>query len=911
MKPYQRLPLKPPFFGPIRTLALLISLLVGGLTFTCSLMPDNELQLSEEDSIVIIGNTFAERMHLFGYFETLLHAKYPEHQLRVRNMGWSADELTLRPRPKGFGDLHRYLAEQKADVILACFGMNESFKGAEGLGQFREDLDAFIDDIQAHQYNGRSAPRIVLVSPIAHENLGGDLPDPAQRNENLKLYTGAMAEAARQHELLFVDLFAPTRELMDSGSDRNLTFNGIHLTEYGYWRVSQIMARSLGLVSDAVPPDTAGNAAAEELRRAIYEKNYYFFIRWRGPNAEYIHGERNKMGGAENLPEEMAEYDQIIDAYDQKIWQMAKPSPEQVWKQVPQGNPVWHPTPQYKATAPGPQGPDEYEGVKVLSPKESLRAFRLPKGYAINLFASEEEFPIANPMAMNFDAEGRLWVANTPTWPQPIPGEQPMDSIVILEDTDQDGVADKHTVFLDKLNMIHGFALGDGGAYISQVPDIIHAKDTDGDNQADEVRTVLHGFGAEDVEHSINNYRWGPGGAVYFMEGTFFHTQVETPYGPRRLYNAGVFRYRPGAERFDALISYQFANPWGQVFDHWGQWLLLDASGGNYYYRPILSANFVYPKSKQRRRGSPPLSFAPEDTAPSAGIELIRNRHFPKEAQGRLVVNELPMHGFLGTYWYDIKEKGTTYEVKRIAPHLVATRDPFYRPTAVTFGPDGAMYVIDFCSPVIENTAFHKRDPGRDHYRGRVWRITYPANPLLKQPSIVGEPSPVLLDLLKEYENTTRHFARRELQQRNPDEVMPDLEKWVAALDPADPQHERLLLEALWIYQGLEVVEPDLLNRLLQAKDYRARAAATGVLRYWQDRIDNSIDLLAKLVEDEHIRVRLEAVLACGFSSSERAPEVALQAAKFTMDPGIQKALDDTMNFFERSRSTELGSTRR
>ena len=176
----------------------------------------------------------------------------------------------------------------------------------------------------------------------------------------------------------------------------------------------------------------------------------------------------------------MAEYDQIIDAYDQKIWQMAKPGPEQVWQQLPQGNPVWYPTPQYKATAPGPQGPDEYQGVKVLSPRESLRAFRLPKGYAINLFASEEDFPVANPMAMNFDAEGRLWVANTPTWPQPIPGEQPSDSIVILEDTDQDGVADKHTVFIDKLNMIHGFALGDGGAYISQVPDIIHAKDTDG-----------------------------------------------------------------------------------------------------------------------------------------------------------------------------------------------------------------------------------------------------------------------------------------------------------------------------------------------------------------------------------------------------------------------------------------------
>lgn len=126
----------------------------------------------------------------------------------------------------------------------------------------------------------------------------------------------------------------------------------------------------------------------------------------------------------------------------------------------------------------------------------------------------------------------------------------------------------------------------------------------------------------------------------------------------------------------------------------------------------------------------------------------------------------------------------------------------------------------------------------------------------------------------------------------------------MAALEPADPRHERLLLEALWIYQGLEVVEPDLLYKLLQAEDYRARAAATRELRHWQDKIGHSIDWLAQLVEDEHIRVRMEAVLACGFSSSGRAPEVALQAARFEMDPGMQKALDDTMDSFERSSST-------
>ena len=89
----------------------------------------SRLRIDANDSIVFIGNTFAERMHLFGYFETFLHCKFPEHKLKVRNMGWSADELTLKPRPVGFGDRHRYLEREEADVIFACFGMNESFQG--------------------------------------------------------------------------------------------------------------------------------------------------------------------------------------------------------------------------------------------------------------------------------------------------------------------------------------------------------------------------------------------------------------------------------------------------------------------------------------------------------------------------------------------------------------------------------------------------------------------------------------------------------------------------------------------------------------------------------------------------------------------------------------------------------------
>ena len=87
------------------------------------------LSIFKSDRIAVIGNTFAERMHLFGYFETFLHSRFPDAQLKIRNLGWSGDELVLMPRPAGFGDLHQQLENMQADLIFACFGMNESFGG--------------------------------------------------------------------------------------------------------------------------------------------------------------------------------------------------------------------------------------------------------------------------------------------------------------------------------------------------------------------------------------------------------------------------------------------------------------------------------------------------------------------------------------------------------------------------------------------------------------------------------------------------------------------------------------------------------------------------------------------------------------------------------------------------------------
>jgi len=119
----------------------------------------------------LVGNTLAERMQYFNHFETLLMLRFPDLQLRVRNLGWSGDALTLQPRPLNFGDASKHLLQQKADVILAFFGASESFAGEAGLPQFERDLETYLRTHGAAIYNGKTPPRLALISPIAHETL--------------------------------------------------------------------------------------------------------------------------------------------------------------------------------------------------------------------------------------------------------------------------------------------------------------------------------------------------------------------------------------------------------------------------------------------------------------------------------------------------------------------------------------------------------------------------------------------------------------------------------------------------------------------------------------------------------------------------------------------------------------------
>ncbi|MEM7369534.1 MAG: PVC-type heme-binding CxxCH protein [Bacteroidota bacterium] len=887
------------------------------LDLLTDVLSEEKLRILPEDKLVFIGNTYIERSFLFGFFETYLHSLFPNHKLRIRNMSWPADEVDLRPRPDGFRDTHDFLQEEGADIIFASYGMNESYRGLSSVWQYGEDLTQWLEALLSHPYNGVSPPQIVLISPIAYE-AKPHLPDGGLRNQILRYYSLMMKQVAMKLGIVFVDLHTPTMAYLESSPSPPLTDNGIHLSRYGDWVVSQILANSLFSTASQMTSAIGPPQLIHQLRRAIFDKNHAYSLYWRGPNMEYIYGSRNEAGGANRMSEEREQLKEVIRQLEEHIWDLPKPHPETIWLQLPKGNPLWASATTYEdvevphlseATLEAPLHGDEKTG-QIRSVAEALAGFHLPEGYEVNLFASEEDFPLANPMAMNFDNRGRLWVANTPTWPHPLPGKAPEDFLVILEDQNRDGKADSHTLFMDSLQMIHGFALGNGGVYISQTPNMIFVTDTNQDDVADTYEMILHGFGAEDAEHSINNLSWGPDGSLYFLNGIFFRTQVETPYGPKRLKDSGVFRYTARKQKFDVYLSEFFWNPWGLVFDRQGQGILLDASSGDLYHMSPMASNFHYPKPKDdwdsfdAASKDPDIdlihevfSFAPEGIGSAAGIGIIGSSHFPEEVQGRFLSNQI--EGWRGTHWFDLKAIGTTYEPSIEETELFFSEDPHFRPVAMAFGPDGALYILDFYSPIFENVEFPKRSTGRDHSHGRVWRITHSSRPLLTQPSILGESNDHLLNLLKSPEATVRHFARRELQERTPEEVQDDLASWVANLDHGDPVHDQYSLEALWIYQGLGLVNKNLLTHLLTANEPAIRAAATRVLRYWQEDVPDAMALLEQRVKDEDMRVRLEAVIALGFSKHPDAKEIAGLAAKAPMDFGMQMALSQTMAYFD------------
>ena len=294
--------------------------------FGCTESESPALKVEKGSHIILIGNNLGSRMMNFGHFETEMHVRYPDSALFIRNMCDGGDTPGFRPHsgrnspwafpgaekfqtelahPSGseghFETPDQWLTRLQADIILAFFGYNESFGGKEALENFKGELDAFIRHTLDQKYNGQRPPQLAIVSPIAFEDLSEryDLPDGKRENENLEMYARAMREIAEKNNVLFVDVFNPTKVWYDE-SEEPLTIDGFQLTDSGYRKFAALLAETVFGMSE-----TKANEHRALIHDAVMEKNWMWHNDYKIPNGVHVFGRRYNPFGPDNYPAEL------------------------------------------------------------------------------------------------------------------------------------------------------------------------------------------------------------------------------------------------------------------------------------------------------------------------------------------------------------------------------------------------------------------------------------------------------------------------------------------------------------------------------------------------------------------------------------------------------------------------------
>lgn len=853
----------------------------------CSLA--EEPLFNKGDHVVYIGNTLADRMQHDGWLETYLHSLLPQHELTFRNLGFSADEVKLRQRSDNFGDPDLWLTKCKADVVFCFFGYNEALRGEAGLQGFTKDLTEMIDQMRAQKYNGSSAPRLIIFSPLAHEDLKSPhLPNGSENNKNLLLYANTMREVCKTKGVPFVDLFAMSQKLY-AAVDKPLTMNGIHLHEHG----NRALAREIltakdtpfaGLVKQSLPSDSQ----LEKLRAEVLDKNYEWFSRYRVVDEYNVFGGRSTLAwfgqsNADVMMREMEIFDVKTENRDRRIWAVAQGGD----LEVKDDN-----LPAELVVKPNKPGPLPGGAYTYLGGEEGLSQMKVQEGLEVNLFASEEQFPrLINPVQVSVDTDGRLWAAVWPSYPHWNPTQPRKDAILILPDENRDGKADQCIVFADELNSVTGVEFWGGGVLVAALPELWFLKDTDGDNVADLKIRMLQGLSSADSHHSANSMLLGPDGWVYWSRGIFNVAAIETPTHTFRTGASGVHRFNP--RTFEIEFHFPIGpNPHGDVFDRWGYQFANDGTSGTGGYVSV---------GKGLRLGN--RDWFKQEWRPVAATGLLSSSHFPESSQNNfLICNTI---GFLGVLQYEVKYNGAEIRAERVAD-LLQSSDPNFRPSDIEVGGDGAIYVADWHNALIGHMQHNIRDPNRDHDHGRIYRVTAKGRDLLKPVKMKGKPITEVLQNFFSQENSTRYRTRIELSGRDTAEVVREMLAFTEKLDPRKATVERdeaqALLECLWVHEEHRMPNMALVQKTYQAAEPRVRAAAIRTLGHWakhkiggqplRDHLPGWEGMLSAAAQDESPLVRAEAVKSAVEFGGLLPAETIFEVATRPTDPELEAVLN-------------------
>lgn len=851
--------------------------LVSGFVAHAQAQAQPSLQLQDGDRVAFIGDTLLERDQQYGFLETELILRFPETNVIFRNFAWSGDTPVGVSRAgfdapsAGWDRLKEQIEAYQPTVVFVGYGMANSLESGDDLAGFERELNRLLDGLES--WTPDHSPRLALLAPNWHEKHPAPLPDPAAHNALLEKYSSSVKSVAQDRKAIFVPVFSALRDAkmakMKVNPDQSFywTDNGIHLNEQGAYQWSKVVLKALGLeaLDRNIPM-----AQYEAVRYGAIQKNRLFFYKWRPQNMTYLFGFRKHEQGQN--AKEIPMFSPLIESWEKAMRKVAsQPWDADAWAVV-------------RESLEGKPTAEMLGDVKIPDPTQDKPNFILPPGMKIELYAQNPL--LSKPIQMNFDPQGRLWVATSSVYPQIQPGEKQDDKILVLEDVDKDGVAEKSTIFAEGLLIPTGVEPGDGGVYVGQSTQLLHFKDLDGDLKADEKRVVLSGFGTEDTHHILHTLRWGHDGQLYFNQSIYIHSHLETPNELVRLNSGGIFNLRPATMELEVFLK-GFCNPWGHHFDTYGQSFATDGAGYQGVSHGVKGAMYFTYAGARRILDS----VSPGNYPKFCGLEVLESEHFPVEWQGSVITCDFRAHRIVR---FAISENESSYLAQE-QEDVLRSDDVTFRPIDVKLGPDGALYIADWSNPIIQHGEVDFRDPRRDKVMGRIWRVTMEGsdlNPVLDFPSMTNRQ---LLDTLNSKNNYDRQRARRVLTERGAKSVDGALTDWIAGVTCDD---EQTLLEGLWIYQSLDQPNTGLLEKLLHAEDGRIRAAAVRVLSFWLDEVgeEKALRWLSHLVEDEFPRVRLESIRTLSRIETGESAALALKVLDHPMDRTLDYALWLTIN---------------
>jgi mono/diheme cytochrome c family protein len=566
------------------------------------------------------------------------------------------------------------------------------------------------------------------------------------------------------------------------------------------------------------------------------------------------------------------------------------------------------------------------EKAPPLPAEEEQKTFVLPPGYRIELVAKEPL--VIDPIAIDFDADGRLWVLEMPGFmsePGALNSREPVNTVAVLQDRDGDGVMDSRTVFADALVLPRALKVLDRGVLVGEPPNLWLMKDTDGDFKADTKELVNGTYGRADatIEHNANSLYWALDNIIYTSEHDWH------------------LRFRKGTFEIVPTLS---RGQWGASQDDAGRLyrnvndapLFVDFVPAGYYarnpnlvrtrglYDPLISreASTIWPVRPTRgvNRGYRDQFFRPDDssvTIQGVGTPVIyRGDRLPKELYGDAFITDSTTN-LVHRYKIVDDGAGNLHAIDGYKKgEILASWDERFRPVNMLGGPDGTLYVVDMYRGVVQESVYwteylreyvRTRELERPVKLGRIWRIVHDRIRPGRAPRLSSAGPSELVQALSHPNGWWRDTAQQLLVQRGEASVSPQLKQLAAR--SAD---WRVRLHALWTLDGLDALEPAQVERALGDKSADVRASALRLSERWLREPNHPIaGAVLALMGDASWTVRRQLAATTGELPGAQGLEAAVGAlARYGSDPIAVDAAVSGLRGREMSAMTRFLQTR-